>query len=152
MEISLFKEMIESQDKNIHELDQIRMKYDGPSAVDDHNQHPLGKTRQKRNNIISNQHQKTDILYGPPTNCYDLSRLGYTLNGYCLVQRVTEALNNEVPNLETIYCAFKQKEGSSSNLSTEEKRIGILKLLDEHMKSPESSPEGKFNFLSMLSL
>jgi len=46
VEISLLKEMIESQDKKIAELDQ-RMTNDKPSVVGNHNQHSSGKTRQK---------------------------------------------------------------------------------------------------------
>jgi len=170
MEISLLKEMFESLDKKIHQkiiekLDQ-RMKYDESSTTGHHNEHSSGRARQKRpyrlvpvtpksiidennkekneNSIILNQHQTTSIFYGPPTNCSDLSRLGYTLNGYYLVKRVTDSFNAQVPNLETVYCSFKQQEGSP-NLSSEEKRIGILNFLDGHIKSPKSSLEGKLD-------
>jgi len=160
MEISLLKELIESQDKKmeqkiIQELNK-RMKHDEFSAF---NNHSPGKPRQKRpfrliptahknrfeeSNIL-NEHQKTGIFYGPPTNCSDLSRLGYTLNGYYLVKRVTDTSNSEAINLETVYCAFKQSEGFL-NLSTEEKRIGLLKFLDDHNKSESyNSFDGNLN-------
>ena len=47
--------------------------------------------------------------------------------GYYLVKRATDTSNiNDVTNLVTVYCAFKQPEGSSFNLSTEEKRTDLL--------------------------
>jgi len=161
MDIALLKEIIESQDKRIHqtiieELDK-RMKYDKSLLVQE-NQYSSGRVRQKRpyrllptqnkgfggiekneNNINLNQHQRNSIFYGPPTNCSDLSRLGYTLNGYYLVK--TDESNNEVKNLQSIYCAFKQP-GGSFNSSTLEKRIGHLKLIDDN-KSELSG--GNFN-------
>jgi len=157
--------MIELQDKKIDqkiikELDQ-RKKYDESSMTNGHSQHSSEKRRQKRpyrlipvaeknifdestknkNSIILNENQKSSIFYGPPTNCSDLSRLGYTLNGYYLVKSVTDI--SKYSNLETVYCAFKQPEGSF-NLPTEETRIGLLlKFLDGNNES-KSSRDGNF--------
>ena len=88
----------------------------------------FGEIEKNENNINLNQHQGISIFYGPPTNCSDLSRLGYTLNGYYFVK--TDESNNEVKNLQSIYCAFKQPEGPFNSSSTLEKRIGHLKLID----------------------
>ena len=113
LEISSMKEMIKSHDEKIDKniikkLDQ-RKAFDESSMASDHNnQHLPGRTRQKRpyrliptaqkkrpnennenNKIILIDHQKTSIFYGPPTNCSDLSRLGYTLNGYWLLPSQT---------------------------------------------------------------
>jgi len=65
-------------------------------------------------------------FYGLPTNCSDLSLLGYTQKGYYLVKPVSETLNIF---LETVFCAFKQPEESYSS-STVEKRIGHLKFMN----------------------
>jgi len=67
-------------------------------------------------------------FYGPPTNCSDLARLGYTLNGYYLVQHnyantVTKHSYNFSISLETdiVYCTFKQE--STFNPSLMEHRL-----------------------------
>ncbi len=57
-------------------------------------------------------------FYGPPTNCSELSILGYTLNGFYLVKIAD--ITNET-KLETVYCAFKQSDGTF-NPSGSEKR------------------------------
>lgn len=51
-------------------------------------------------------------FYGPPHNCSELSKLGYTLNGFYQVKvHVSNSSNaNDFTQLETIYCAFKQPE------------------------------------------
>ena len=54
-------------------------------------------------------------FYGPPTNCSDLTRLGYTLNGYYLVKpnntetTITNNGNAKNTKLQTVFCAFKQE-------------------------------------------
>jgi len=62
-------------------------------------------------------------FYGPPTNCSDLSRLGYTLNGYYLVRNsYTDTMTNNhfnstyINNVDTVYCAFKQEGMFSASL------------------------------------
>ena len=62
-------------------------------------------------------------FYGPPTNCSDLSRLGYTLNGYYLVRNsYTDTMTNNhfnssyINNVDTVYCAFKQEGMFSPSL------------------------------------
>lgn len=164
-EISRLKEMIESQDKRFHEkiieeLDK-RLKYDESSIASADHQYSPERVRQKRpyrlipaqknrldenekeeKSTILKQHQNNIItFYGPPTNCSDLSRLGYTLNGYYLVKSDDAISSKEVTNLKGIYCAFKQLEGSFSS-STIEKQIGFLKLIDGNESEPS---EGAFN-------
>ena len=73
--------------------------------------------------INPNRHR----FYGPPTSCFDLSQLGYTLNGFYLVQLVNITTETKV---ETVYCAFEQPEGTSLNQSIVEKRGDYLKLND----------------------
>jgi len=69
-------------------------------------------------------------FYGPPTNCSDLTRLGYTLNGFYLVKAASSnnSTKNPVSNethIKTIFCAFKQE--GAFNASLVEKRISPLK-------------------------
>lgn len=40
---------------------------------------------------------------GPPTNCSDLGKLGYTLNGYYLVKGSSK--------MSIVYCMFLQAQG-----------------------------------------
>ena len=48
---------------------------------------------------------KTGIkFYGPPTNCSELEKLGYTLNGYYLVKNNNPSNRNKIV---TVYCAFR---------------------------------------------
>jgi len=66
-------------------------------------------------------------FYGPPANCSDLSRLGYTLNGYYLVRNSYKDTmtnknfnSNHINTVDTVYCAFKQ-EGTFSPSLVEQK-------------------------------
>jgi len=71
-------------------------------------------------------HQPILNLYGPPTNCSDLSYLGYTLNGFYLVLSITNNANDDRIETDTVYCAFKQPEGVTFNpTAITEKRIII---------------------------
>jgi len=54
-------------------------------------------------------------FYGPATNCAELSKLGYTLNGFYLVKpKVSPTINtnDDITKLDTVYCSFKQPEGT----------------------------------------
>jgi len=65
-------------------------------------------------------------FYGQPTNCSDLSSIGYTLNGFYMVKPAGENVDNA--KVETIFCAFEQPEGVAFNFSAIEKRIVHLNL------------------------
>ena len=41
-------------------------------------------------------------FYGPPTNCTELGQLGYTLNGYYLVNR-----SHTSKHIEIVLCRFE---------------------------------------------
>lgn len=75
-------------------------------------------------------------FYGPPTNCTELSQLGYTLNGYYLVKNSNDSNKNAAVSLDTVFCAFKQPQGIIG-LSKIETRI-IVK-----GKLVESSQQGE---------
>jgi len=42
-------------------------------------------------------------FYGPPTNCSDLAKLGYTLNGYYMTRN-----GNVEGVIGVVYCRFRQ--------------------------------------------
>jgi len=54
-------------------------------------------------------------FYGPASNCNELGKLGYTLNGYYLVKGKGESLSNSI---EAVLCQFnlpgKSKEGNKN--------------------------------------
>ncbi len=88
--------------------------------------------------LFGDRKNETDAIlqrrfYGPPTNCSDLTRLGYTLNGFYLVKPMNN--NNDTGNssiikdtkLYTVFCSFKQAEGANDP-SNVEKRVGNLQL------------------------
>ena len=143
LDISLPKEKMESQDRTIQqkiieELNKLLL----TEETERHFQQSTSAQRNKRPVRLlpprffqGERKNDTDQLpirkfYGPPRNCSDLALLGYTLNGYYLVmpKNTSNTSNNShVPIPETIYCTFKQPDGSF-NWSAVEKRIGVLKL------------------------
>jgi len=77
-----------------------------------------------RKNETEKQQQINRRRYEEPTGCSDLSILDYTLNGFYQVksnESTTKSTSNEI-NLETVFCAFKQPEGTY-NSALIEKRI-----------------------------
>jgi len=125
-EITSLKETVQSQNKTIHrhetvikELVVITSKHkrmDDKSARNlRRNKRPyrLLPTYSRKNETDQQYHNR---FYGPPTNCYDLTRLGYTLNGYYLVKPnntettiINNSGNGKNTKLRTIFCAFKQE-------------------------------------------
>jgi len=81
----------------------------------------------RRNN---NTETKIFRFYGQPTNCSQLSELGYTLNGFYLVKS-SNPLDTSGLQLETVFCSFKQPEDRPFNSSALEKRVGFLKFDDK---------------------
>ncbi len=65
---------------------------------------------ERNKNETEQQKQMNRRRYEQPTNCSDLSILGYTLNGFYLVKSNNNA--STTIKLETVYCAFKQVEGT----------------------------------------
>ena len=69
---------------------------------------PASILRGKKKNETDEENLK--LFYGPPTNCSDLSRLGYTLNGFYMVKNLALSDNlKKTTKLDTVYCAFKQE-------------------------------------------
>lgn len=66
-------------------------------------------------------------FYGPPTNCSELSKLGYTLNGYYLVKSNNRKIADDLTELETVYCAFKQPLGRFNESKVENRVAAKLK-------------------------
>lgn len=69
------------------------------------------------------EHDEEQIVverfYGPPTSCNELGKLGYTLNGYYLVNGV-----NSKRQIEIILCQFKSPHGF--NLGKLKHGVGII--------------------------
>jgi len=70
---------------------------------------------EKEGKIENKKHANTRF-YGPASNCNELGRLGYTLNGYYLVKGKDEPISN---NIEAVLCQFQlpeeSKEGKNVN-------------------------------------
>jgi len=78
-------------------------------------------------------------FYGPPTNCSDLARLGYTLNGYYLVKHnntntTTDKsyFSSNSTATDTVCCAFKQ-DGTFNPLQLEQRVPSLDKLVIEEL-------------------
>ncbi len=111
-----------------------------------HQYSPSEKSRQKRpyrlipahktqkpdddgNNLITQQPLQ---FYGPLANCSDLSKLGYTLNGFYQVSPYNINTNSNDIKIETIYCTFKQPEDSFKSSRVEKRILGkYLKVCDD---------------------
>jgi len=91
--------------------------------------------------LLFNRSNKTDNdtdqpirrFYGPPTNCLELSQLGYTLNGFYLVKTTDANINtlkDGITKLEAISCSFRHQEGAALKPTHNilENRVGSLKL------------------------
>ena len=88
------------------------------------------------------------IFYGPPTNCSDLSHLGYTLNGFYLVQSITNNTDDGLKT-ETVYCAFKQPADVPFNPNAVEKKVTTFtssKFDDSPFSSLNRSPDIGIHF------
>jgi len=127
MEIALMKEKI-----GIHNINDSSDQRITVASLDDNNHRNKRPVRLlpphilygERRNETDHQKQVNRRRYGQPTNCSDLSILGYTLNGFYLVksnESSTEQSNIDI-KLETVFCAFKQPDGTF-NPTLVEKRI-----------------------------
>jgi len=131
MEIALLKEIITKD-------------HDSQSHGDNHssNKRParllppsiLYGDRRNKSHVIN-----SSIFYGPPTNCSDLSKLGYTLNGFYLI-RSPIITNESTTNIETVYCSFRQPK--TFNASLLESRVGLLTLSRLNMTGNIKSKKG----------
>lgn len=54
-------------------------------------------------------------FYGPAYNCGDLEKLGYTLNGYYLVNNYENATNRK---RDVVLCRFKQSRSGNQGKKT----------------------------------
>jgi len=129
-EIALLKGMVQSQEGTVYQkvIEEIGRERKMEESL------PLALPRKRPARLLPLQllfdrRNDTDRplprrFYGPPTNCTELSFLGYTLNGYYLVKTVNNNTNLSADtfNLETVYCAFKQPDGTF-NPSGMEKRV-----------------------------
>jgi len=68
---------------------------------------------QKEKNSKENRNIVDTRFYGPASNCVEISKLGYTLNGYYLVKGKNQTKNNQV---EVLGCRFKHPDGSKEGI------------------------------------
>jgi len=88
---------------------------------------------ERKNDTADNYPPK---FYGPPTSCSDLTKLGYTLNGFYQVNPILNVQSKNstddlLAQLETVYCAFKQPEETLNASSKVEKRIIAVPKLNQ---------------------
>jgi len=77
--------------------------------------------------------ENPNLFYGPPTNCSDLTRLGYTLNGFYLVKiPVVDASLPQTTILETVfYASVFRNKNHPSNEAIKFQNAGMLNF-DQH--------------------
>ena len=94
-----------------------------------------GKGKKKSNVNTTN----SSLFCGPPKNCSDLTKLGYTLNGFYLVESPI-ITNESTTKIETVYCSFRQPK--EFNASLLERRVGLLTLSRPNMTEYFKSKKG----------
>jgi len=136
-EIEMLKQKMEFQNQDDIMYDQISTKENNGQGLKEESsimEQGAAYIRNKRparllplQLLYGERKNETEIprFYSPPTNCTELSQLGYTLNGYYLVKNFNDSDQNAAVNLDTVYCAFKQPPFTYSP-SKLEKRI-VLK-------------------------
>ncbi len=72
--------------------------------------HLYCKLSGRKKNETENENITDTRFYGPASNCDELAKLGYTLNGYYWVDGYKDQKN--VSEIEMISCRFKQPYGS----------------------------------------
>ncbi len=70
--------------------------------------------RRKSKNNTENENQDDRQFYGPAKSCNELGNLGYTLNGYYLVNGKDKS---ERIGVEVVFCRFKQPQGVKESKS-----------------------------------
>jgi len=99
----------------------------------------VGKSRSKRparllpyHPLFRERKNDTDYIrrfYGLPTNCFELSELGYTLNGFYLVKatenKISTVKDGDKMQVEPIFCAFKNQEGIYRPSNLIEKKVNV---------------------------
>ena len=158
LEIAQLKKKMESKGNPVLNTEKIKELIDQSIekylAVDQEQDDPLGAISRPRkrparllpHSILHGKKSKNQTIpkpfFGPATNCSELSKLGYTLNGFYLVKtKVSPTANttdNIVTKLDTVYCSFKQPEGTMNRSINLEKRINVvgqLKTMEAGCKS-----------------
>ena len=104
----------------------------------------LGERKNDTNDKISR-------FYGPPTNCSDLIKLGYTLNGFYLVKTNNTDNTKDVHNLktETVFCSFKQPEGTSNSTAMEKRLTSAIVVKPDAIATNKKS-SGVHFFLKLI--
>ena len=60
---------------------------------------------------VTDEENISKPFYGPPTNCVELGKLGYTLNGYYLVNG-----SKNSNQIEVVSCQFQPPPGNNESM------------------------------------
>jgi len=136
-EIAMLKELVMGSIQNSDSLDKM----------DRHTNKNKRPVRLLPPSILYGDRNKTETqihnkFYGPPTNCSELSLLGYTLNGYYQVKSGNMA---NIAQVHTVYCSFKQSDGKFHSSGSEDRRV--LSHLESglHFYATQENYNGKGN-------
>ena len=80
----------------------------------------------KENNFDEEQNFDRKF-YGPATSCEELGMLGYTLNGFYMVQRESQSSSGSRNKIEVVYCQFFQPLKSLGTKDGTRKKITYYK-------------------------
>ena len=124
VEIASLKKTVQIQNKTLNRHESTIKKI----IIDDRPVSSAGQSRRKRparllpvSILRGKKKNETDqenrnLFFGPPTNCSDLTRLGYTLNGYYMIGRSTNVgKSTHITTLYAVYCTFKQERTFDSS-------------------------------------
>lgn len=75
-------------------------------------------------NGTENQNSTDKRFYGPANSCVEISKLGYTLNGYYLVKGKNQIKNDQI---EVLGCRFKHPDGSKEGIVINYTQYNIVK-------------------------
>jgi len=63
-----------------------------------------------KENVFVEEQNLDKRFYGPATSCEELGMLGYTLNGFYMVQRKSKSSSVGSNKIDVVYCQFFQPE------------------------------------------
>ena len=63
-----------------------------------------------KENVFDKEQNLDRKFYGPATSCEELGMLGYTLNGFYMVQRKSKSSSGSSNKIDVVFCQFFQPE------------------------------------------
>jgi len=122
-----------------------------PSKVNSRNKRPYRLIPVNKSGDFDNDGNDKAIskFYGPPTNCSDLSRLGYTLNGFYLVKAVENSdslvkddSNRNIMQVEAVSCMFKHPNYDIYDANNVQENRASLSPKHERIRLPNVASAG----------